>query len=95
MEKNPLKRAWVWFWYSDTTRFVLILCGGHLLLLVPLLAYVGVDGEARRMAAMGAYLVGIVLAMRDNDYTNLHRIGLDVNRRPLRTMTNLDEKPHA
>lgn len=95
MEKNPFKRAWIWFWFNDATRFLLVLCGGHLLILVPLLVYAGVSGEALRTATIAAYLLGILVAMCDNDYTKLHRIGLDVYRRPLRNTKPTDDEHHA
>ncbi len=82
-ESRPLVRAWIRFWYNDATRLVMML-GVPLLPLVLLLAYLGIDGELRRGLTMGAYVLLFGWMMLDNDYSNLRRIGLDENRRPLR-----------
>ena len=46
-ETNPLTRTWIWFWYNDATRLLLVLFGWHLLLVVPILAMMGIDGSTR------------------------------------------------
>jgi hypothetical protein len=83
-EKNKLKRAWIWFWYNNTTRFLLILFPSYLALVIPALLYLNFTGEAMRHTISLIYVAGIFWAMMDNDYSQLERIGLDVDRRPLR-----------
>jgi hypothetical protein len=83
-EKNRLKRAWIWFWYNNTTRFLLILFPSYFAVVIPALMYLGIEGEALRHTTSFIYLMGILWAMLDNDYSNLERIGLTVDRRPLR-----------
>ena len=82
-EARRLHRAWIWFWFNDWTRLLVVGLGGHLLLFIPVLYVFGVQGEALRSAAMGLYIAVFGWAMVDNDYTQLHKIGLDVYRRPL------------
>jgi hypothetical protein len=84
MEKNRLKRAWIWFWFNDMTRFLLVLIPSYFALLIPILLYLGIQGEALRKALSLTYGLVLLWAMADNDYTKLKRIGLDVNRRPLK-----------
>ncbi len=81
---HPVHRAWIWFWFNDWTRLLVVGLGGHLLLFIPLLYALGVQGEALRSASIGLYLAILGWAMVDNDYTNLNKIGLDVYRRPLK-----------
>ncbi|MNR71337.1 hypothetical protein D3C71_19520 [compost metagenome] len=83
-ERRKLVRAWIWFWYNDLTRLLLVLSGGHLALTGPLLWLLGLREEALRTGVIAAYVVVVVWALLDNDYTNLHRIGLDTQRRPLK-----------
>lgn len=77
--------AWIWFWFNDWTRLLIVGLGGHLLFFIPLLYALGVQGESLRSAAIGLYIAVFGWAMVDNDYTNLHKIGLDVYRSPLKT----------
>jgi hypothetical protein len=86
VETNSLMRAWIWFWYNPTTRFMLVLVPTYFILLVPAFYYVGVRGEALRGCISVTYILVLLWAMVDNDYTKLERIGLDVNRRPLKKM---------
>ena len=81
-ERRPLVRAWIRFWYNDATRILLML-GVPLLPLVALLAWLGIDGEARRGVVTMAYVLLIAWLLVDNDYSNLRRIGLDEYRKPL------------
>lgn len=83
-ETNRLVRAWIWFWYNDVTRFLLILLPGHFIITLPILMYFEVSGEFAKNFAIFSYMLGIVFAMCDNDYTNLHRIGLTTDRRKMR-----------
>jgi hypothetical protein len=83
-ETRPLVRAWIWFWYNDTTRLLLILLPGHLLLTLPLLYWLGLSGESLKNGAIALIAAGYFWAFLHNDYTQLHRIGLSTNRKPLR-----------
>lgn len=74
-ERNPLVRAWIRFWYNDATRLVFVLCGAHLLLVVPFLLWLGLDGEAMKNTVLLAYGAVFAWALFDNDYENLRRIG--------------------
>ena len=84
-ETNKLKRAWIWFWYNDITRLLLIMFPGHLIFLLPILHWIGVRGEELGACAVILYIIGFVWAVADNDYTNLHRIGLTVYREPMKS----------
>ena len=88
-ETNKFIRAWIWFWYNDITR-VCILLGLHLILTIPLLILVGVSGESLKTIVMAQYVFMIVWAVADNDYSNLNRIGLSVNRKPLKEINTVD-----
>lgn len=89
--KNPdisfAKAIWIWFWYNDITRFVFPLMGLHLLLTIAAVASFGLnqnlDGEVMRYGLIVQYLVVFLWAMVDNDYENLNKVGLSVERRPL------------
>lgn len=83
-ETRPLVRAWIWFWYNDVTRLLLILLPGHLLLTLPLLYWLGFTGESLRTGTSLLIATGYFWAFIDNDYSQLHRIGLSVYRKPLR-----------
>jgi hypothetical protein len=76
--------TWIWFWYSDATRLLLVLFPGHFLVLLPVMLWLHWSGAAIKGVLLGTYLLGIALAMADNDYENLRRIGLDPYRRPLK-----------
>jgi len=77
-------RFWIWFWYCDVTRLLIPLCGLHLVAVIPLMAFLGIDGEDRRTGAMVAYVLVLCWAMLDNDYSKLYRIGRDIDHRPLK-----------
>lgn len=82
-ETRPLVRAWIWFWYNNVTR-MLLLVGLHLpVVLLATYAIFG-PGEYLRDVAVAAYMLTFCVMLVDNDYTQLRRIGLDVNRVPLR-----------
>jgi hypothetical protein len=83
-EPNQFIRWWIWIWYNDITRLFFVMFGGILLLIVPLLIFVGVTGEWLKQCTIFSYLGVVVWAMVDNDYSNLNRIGLDVHRHPLK-----------
>ena len=90
MEKNKLKRAWIWFWYNTTTRFLVILIPTYFVLLIPALIALGVPGEHMRHWLTFIYLAGFGWAVVDNDYENLYRIGLDTERRPMSPKAKAD-----
>ena len=83
-ETNSLKRTWIRFWYNNVTRFLVVLLPSYALPLVAALTYFGVPGEMQRHFVTVTYLAVLGWAMVDNDYTQLERIGLDVDRRPLK-----------
>jgi hypothetical protein len=63
---------------------MLVLIPGHFLFWIPVLVYFDVDGEAISNMAIIIYLVVVIWAICDNDYSNLRRIGLDEYRKPLK-----------
>lgn len=83
-ETNKLKRAWIWFWYSELTRVLLILFPSYFIFLIPTLLYAGVGAESMAPILTGVYMAGFLWAITDNDFENLRRIGLDVYRQPLK-----------
>mgnify|MGYP001250052153 CR=1 FL=1 len=83
-EINPLKRAWIWFWYNDVVRFLVILIPTYFVVVIPLLFFVGVPPKYMGNTLSLIYMIGCVWAMLDNDYSNLRRIGLDEYRKPLK-----------
>lgn len=86
-ETRKLVRAWIWFWYNDVTRLAVLL-GVPAVLAAVVLAWLGVDGEARKSGVLATYVVGLIWALLDNDYSQLNRIGLSVYRRPLGVATD-------
>ncbi len=82
-ERRPLVRAWIGFWYNDTTR-LLCLVGLPLLPLAGVLALLGIDGVWRERLTLGAYGALFVWMFLDNDYSRLRHIGLDEYRNPLK-----------
>lgn len=84
IEKNPVKRAWIKFWYNSVTRFLVVLLPSYFIILVPALRYLGVPGETQRTIVTLVYLAVIGWAMMDNDYTQLQRIGRDHDGKPLK-----------
>lgn len=84
-ETRLLVRAWIWFWYNNTTRFLVVLFPSYFLFVIPLLQSLGLEDQAFRRALTLVYLAVFAWAVLDNNYANLERIGLDVHRRPLAT----------
>lgn len=87
MKKSTLRNAWVWFWYNDVTRCVVVLLPSYFLVLVPLLLWLGMPPEAMKPVLSLVYTTVLCWATIDNDYSKLEDIGLDVNRRPLKNVT--------
>lgn len=78
-----LHAAWIWFWYWDVSRLLFVLFPGHFLLTLPVMGWLHWDGPLIKDVLIGTYLLVLAVAMVDNDYENLRRIGLDPYRRPL------------
>lgn len=85
LETNPVIRAWIWLWYNVTFRIVFVLIPGHFLLTLPLLRYLGVEGEHLKDFAQFSYAAFFIWGMYDNNFDrNLRRIGLDYNHMKLK-----------
>lgn len=82
-ETNKLKRLWIWFWYNDFTRLFIIMLPSYFVILVPLLHIFGLPDEYMLDTILTIYMVVLMWAFCDNDYSNLHRIGLDEYRKKL------------
>ncbi len=82
-EHRKLVRAWIWFWYNDVTRLLGVMFGLHLVVVLPVLMALGLQGENLRHGVVGAYVFVLAWAFLDNDYSQLRRIGLDEYRKPL------------
>jgi len=72
-----VKRLWIRFWYNDITRFIGVLCGGHLLLWVPVLKLLNFPAAHLSQAVVFGYIAILLWACIDNDYTKLRSIGRD------------------
>ncbi len=81
-ETNKLKRAWIWLWYNDAIRLC-VLGGLTTLPVVTVAYYFGLRGESLRFVAVASYVMQFGLALLDNDYSNLRRIGLNEYRTKL------------
>jgi hypothetical protein len=88
-ETNKFKRAWIWLWYNDVFRIFGVVLGGHLLISIPLLKILGVNGHFIKDFALYSYVAILMLAFMLNDYSNLRRIGLDEYRRPLKEKSSI------
>lgn len=77
IEYNPVKRWWILFWYNDITRLLVVLIPSYFVVLIPLLLYLDLSGETIRNVLTVVYLCIFCWGVLDNDYTNLHRVGLD------------------
>ena len=82
METNKLKRAWIWLWYNDVTRFAVQL-GLPIIPVILLVAYFFGVGEYLRTVAMFAYMFTFGWMIIDNDYSNLRRIGMTEYRKKI------------
>lgn len=82
-------RAWIWFWYNNTTRCLVVLFPSYFVLIIPALLQLELSDEAFRRTLALVYFAVFAWAVRDNNYANLERIGLDVERRPLKTASKL------
>ena len=84
-EQNRLKRAWIWFWYNDTSRFLFVMFGGFTAIVATLLYLAGAAEYTDFRYVISIIYIGFsAWAMVDNDYENLNRIGLTVYRKPIK-----------
>ena len=79
---TPIERAWIWFWYNDATR-LLMLIGVPVVPVVALCAVVFGPGEYLRAVALATYGGLVGWALVDNDYSKLRKIGRDEYRRKM------------
>lgn len=81
------KAVWIWIWFNDVTRFLIPLLGLHLVVTLVGLDLSGLrqslSVEVMKSILIGQYSLFFLWAMADNDYENLNRIGLTVDRTPL------------
>jgi len=82
METNKFKRTWIWFWYSDITRFC-ILIGVPVIPVIAIAYNIFGPGEYLRTVAGITYILFFGWALFDNDYSNLRRIGMNEYRKKI------------
>lgn len=82
METNKFKRAWIWLWYNDVTRFCVIL-GLPVFPVTTIFHLVFGPGEYLRIIAVVTYIGFFTWAIIDNDYSNLRRIGMNEHRKKI------------
>jgi len=82
-ERSSFKRAWIWFWYNDVTRLLVVVFPSYFIFVIPLLQVLQVPADYFADILCTMYFVGLLWAMADNDYTNLYRIGLTPYRKKL------------
>ena len=80
---SKTKKYWIWFWYNDITRLCFVMFPLYFIILIPLLIWMGISEEAFKKILSIVYLSVWAWALVDNDYSNLRKIGLDENRKPL------------
>lgn len=83
IETNKFKRAWIWVWYSETTR-ILVLTGLPALLITMAMGATFGSGEYLRVIAGFSYAFLFGWGVIDNDFSNLRRIGLDEYRNKIK-----------
>ncbi len=76
---------WIWFWYNTTTRILFVLIPGHFIFSVPLMFYLNVQPELFKDILIFSYIFVITIAIIDNDFSKLRKIGLDEYRKKLNT----------
>jgi hypothetical protein len=74
-----LHRGWIRFWYNTVTRLLFVLLPGYFVGLIPLLRYLEVPPEYANKVLVAAYVGVFLWAMVDNDFSQLNRIGRDVD----------------
>ena len=75
-EKNKLKITWIWLWYNDVTR-ILVIFGFPSIIAVAIGRLLSVDADHLQKIALAVYVFVFFWASVDNDYSNLRRIGLN------------------
>lgn len=81
---TKLNHFWIWFWYSDITRIFIVLIPSYFLLLIPLLFLFEISTSYFASILSFTYLFVFFVAMMDNNYSNLRKIGLDEYRKKLK-----------
>ena len=77
---TKLYHAWIWFWYRDLTRMLFVLVPSYFIILIPFLYWIGVkEADTFKGVLTACYILVFTLALIFNDYTNLEKIGRDVN----------------
>lgn len=74
---KKLHFAWIWFWYNDITRISCVLLPLHFIFFIPFYLWIGVPDKSMPDALGVTYIIILMVAMFDNDYSNLRKIGLD------------------
>lgn len=80
---TKINHFWIWFWYSDLTRMFVVLIPSYFVILIPLLVWIEVPESYFASILSFCYFFVFFVAMMDNDYSNLRKIGLDEYRRKL------------
>ena len=83
METNKFKRAWIWFWYNDVTRWGTVLGIPSIFMVVVVYGLFG-WGEYLLCIAVISYIIFLAWAIIDNNYSNLRRIGMDEYRNKIK-----------
>jgi hypothetical protein len=76
--------CWIWLWYNDYFRLLVILVPSYLFILIPFLKWIGIPVEYLDEIAVFTYLTVFVLGLTFNDYSQLRKIGMDAYRRKLK-----------
>lgn len=80
---SKIHYLWIWLWYNDITRILFVLLPGHFIFSIPLMLYFEVPANYFSDGLVASYVVILLIAMLDNDYSNLRKIGLDEYRKKL------------
>jgi hypothetical protein len=81
---TKLHHFWIWFWYSDITRIFIVLIPSYFVFVIPLLLWFEIPTSYFASILSFTYLFVFLIAMLDNNYSNLRKIGLDEYRKKLR-----------
>lgn len=82
---NLLSSAWIWFWYSEKTRIFFVLIPGHFIISIPLMLYFDMPEKFFNDALVSSYIIILIFASIDNDFSKLRKIGLDEHRKKINT----------
>ena len=83
MKVGKLKRLWIWVWYCDTTR-MLVMFGLPSLALTVLVGYIFGAGQYLRYVAAISYILLFCWMMIDNNYSHLRLIGMNEYRKKIK-----------